>query len=155
LFAALAPGCSRTRNQGVTGGTVGGKVTYKDAPVTGGDIVFLGKENNKFTVPIAADGTYLVVGLPVGDMVVTISTESLNPKPDDKKFKDPKTQKQSKGVVGADFLKQKLGVANTNAPAAAEKKYVKIPAKYASPQTSPLVYSVVEGKQTKDFVLTD
>jgi len=158
LLVVLAPGCSKRRTE-VSGGILSGKVTYNNLPVTGGKISFYGKEEKTLFVNISTDGTYLIMGLPPGDMVVTIDTEDLNPQGKTKKEKNKNKSPNStleKGIPSPDFIKKKMGyaappAADTPPPAA----YVKLPSKYASRTTSPLVVTIVEGKQNKDWPLTD
>src|SRR5262245_4613526 len=79
--AVLMPGCKTSP----TPAKVSGKITYNGSPIGGGSINFHpvtteGGGNIMFNVK--PDGTYEGVDLPVGDCVVTVETESLNPNPD-------------------------------------------------------------------------
>jgi hypothetical protein len=75
----LALGCTTT----TTPCQVSGKVSYKDQPVTAGNISFHAQQADgtpgpQHTFPINPDGTYSGYDLPPGDMKVTIETESAN-----------------------------------------------------------------------------
>jgi hypothetical protein len=116
---------------------VKGSVTYKGQPITGGTIAFHPARGKPVKASLEADGTYYAKNVPVGEVKVTIETESLrakgNPKakakpPDKDKPKD----KDSKPPV-----------------------YVAIPKKYADVETTPLRLKVKGGKQTADFKLED
>ena len=58
---------------------VSGKVSYKGSPVTGGIITLYTAEGSPIQAPISNNGTYLFPNLPVGQMTVTIDTDSVNP----------------------------------------------------------------------------
>ncbi len=79
LFVVLALGCSHSKMPS----SVHGKVTYKGQPVTAGTITFhrVGQDQSGvYAYPLLADGTYSGAGMPLEEMVVTIDTESANPK---------------------------------------------------------------------------
>jgi hypothetical protein len=151
LFVLLITGCSSSSNPS----RISGKVTYKDKLVTGGTITFLHKDGGTFTYRIGADGTYSGSELPIGEMTVTVETESVNPSPPamkgsyaqgkDQQGGDPNDYKkmmQQKGAVPEDGGKPK-------------GEYVPIPLKYADPKTSDLRVTLTGGKNKKDFELTD
>jgi hypothetical protein len=151
LFLTLALGCSK-KDQEVSGAILSGKISYKAKPVPGGKVTFHGKGKDTMVgAQIQADGSYVVVGLPAGEVVVTVETESINP--DTELLKEGKDRKEKKGITDSAFIKSKIGVKTTQAPPAAT--YVKIPAKYADPKTSDLTLTVGQGKQTQDFTLKD
>ena len=143
LFAVLA-GCSSGVNPNAPA-TLTGKVTYNNAPVTGGTLFFhIG--DNMTSVNIEGDGSYRAPDLPVGDMTVTVDTEMHNPAKKVQKYtgvggagRDKKTEqyKPPEGVVTPTF------------------NYVKIPPKYTDKTKSDLKVTVVAGKQVKDFELKD
>jgi protein-disulfide isomerase len=148
-------GCSKKAGQ-VPTGTVSGKVTYKNAPVTGGAMAFHGKDaagkDALSRAVLKGDGTYTAIGVPLGDVVVTIETDLLDPA--GKTTKEGKDAKQFKAIKSEEFIKGKLKIATT-VPADPEQKYVKIPEKYKSEKTSPLSLKIAEGSQTKDLDLQD
>jgi hypothetical protein len=123
--------------------TVSGKVTYKDAPVSGGNITFKPeKEGPPYSRPLGADGTYSITDMPAGNYVVTVETESINP--------DRKAETYGKAGQSAPVGPRPAGYVVTGAG-----KYVKIPAKYADPKTSELKATLGTDKKSQDFPLTD
>src|SRR2546421_12867772 len=74
LALALVFGCSK-RNPNAPA-SVNGKVTYKGAAVPAGTITFNAKAG-KYTTSLSTDGTYSSSDLPIGEMVVTVETESV------------------------------------------------------------------------------
>jgi hypothetical protein len=125
--------------------TASGKVTYKDAPVSGGNITFQPKkEGPPYSRPLAADGTYNLADVPVGDYTVTVETESINPE------RKQETYGQPGGGGAPPVGPMPAGYKLTNAG-----KYVKIPAKYADPKTSGLKATLGTDKKSQDFPLTD
>lgn len=152
FFLVISLGCSPSSK---TPTTVSGKVTYKGQPVTGGNIAFhppAGEAtqgaSGSYGFALNPDGTYIAVGLPAQEMVVTIDTESLNPN-------KPKAEySKGKENPGDEYKKQMMkrgavpDVADTS-------KYVAIPKKYADKKTSPLKKTLTGGKNTLDFELTD
>jgi len=135
VLSLQATGC------GPSTGSVSGKVFYKDAPLKGGQVTFVTPDKKVFSAEIGEDGSYSIVGkMPVGDVKIAVDT---------------------------DYLKQQASLPRYSAPAdnkgeykppdsaAAAKRYVKIPEKYASPDTSGLTYTVKSGKQEFDIKLDD
>jgi hypothetical protein len=120
---------------------VSGKVTYQNAPVSGGTITFKPeKEGPLYPRPLNADGTYSLTDIPPGDYVVTVETESINP--------DRKKQTYRTGQAPP------IGPTPTDYKVTNALKYVKIPATYADAKTSGLKATVGTGKKV-DFTLTD
>ena len=74
VLLLLAAGCSSR-----PGGSVYGKVTYHDAPVPGGIVLFVPAEGPAYKASITADGTYSTTDVPPGEYTVTVDTEFLNP----------------------------------------------------------------------------
>jgi hypothetical protein len=138
LAVVLVLGCGGNPNAATS---VSGKVSYKDAPVTGGTMHFKHADGGMLTTTINSDGTYQLSGIPPGKYLVTIETESLNP--------------EKKAQYGGGRGKMREGPRPQIASSAPTGTYVKIPAKYASEQNSGLDISLDKGKQTKDFPLTD
>jgi hypothetical protein len=117
------------------GEPVEGKVTYKGRPLPAGTITFVTKDGKTAgSAELAEDGSYKAT-VPVGEYKVTVSTEPL--KKADKV--DPKAP-------------PKLPPVDPKNP---PKVYVKIPAKYGDPKTTPLVCTVKAGKQVLDLALED
>jgi hypothetical protein len=140
----LALGCTTT----TTPCQVSGKVSYKDQPVTAGNISFHAQQADgtpgpQHTFPINPDGTYSGYDLPPGDMKVTIETESAN--------KDRKMPVYG-GRPGAGSSPPPEGAGSGTAEKGA---YVKIPAKYKDVKTSELTATLAKGKNTYNFDLKD
>jgi hypothetical protein len=120
-------------------GAVKGKITYKGVPLTGGTVSFYAADASIYTTLIAADGSYSLKDVPVGEMRVAVETESLNkakPKvlPKEKAPADPSKPDDKPATVIA---------------------YVKIPKKYSDPKTSGLTCKIKKGNQTFDIALED
>lgn len=119
--------------------SLNGKVTYKGKPVTGGFMRLTPADGKTQPIncPINTDGTYMAVPPVLGEMKVSIETESM------------------KGQTGVRYpnMKEDKGLATADTSKIA--KYVPIPRKYANPQTSNLTVTIQEGKNVKDFDLTD
>jgi hemoglobin len=111
-------------------GDVSGKVTFKGQPLPGGTVSFVAADGKIYSSPIAADGTYNVTDVKVGEYKVAIETESAKPK--DKPNPPEEKKPDDKGAAA----------------------FVAIPKKYAKPETTDLVATVMKGKQTKDFDLS-
>src|SRR5690349_14967319 len=59
--------------------TVSGALTYKGKPIKGGVMVFHGPSGISYAAQISPDGTYVAADIGVGEMVVTVDTEPINP----------------------------------------------------------------------------
>jgi len=140
LALVLVIGC-RSKNPNAAA-SVSGKVTYKGAPVPGGSIVFRPQSGN-YAGGLTPDGSYSITDMPSGDMTVTVETESVKPKA------------APTGGMGAKMAKMASPIPESakNAPKA---EYVKIPAKYADPKTSPLKVTLKDGNNPNtNYDLTD
>jgi hypothetical protein len=129
---------------------VQGKVTYKGMPAPAGcTITFIHAEHNvPASAQIAADGTYTLLfngkpAVPVGTYNVSVTAPaaaaaeaaSANPS-------DPEAYKA---------MMMKQGVPKGSGQA----KVATIPTKYATPETSQVTFTVVEGQTTYDLELKD
>jgi hypothetical protein len=131
-----------------------GTVKYKGQPVSGGSITFHAPEGGIYAFPLKPDGTYSGTEVPAGDYVVTVETESANPK------KPTMTYGQQGGgakKAGGDPNDYRAKMMERNqVPTATEGGgYVKIPSKYSDKKKSGLQASLGGGSNTKDFDLTD
>ena len=127
--------------------TISGTVTYKGTPLLGGSMMFHGKET-VYPAAIGSDGTYLGRDFPIGEMTVTIETETLNPE-----TKNAKPY-PGKAMAGKDKMAEQFRPPPEGVTVAAPT-YVKIPAKYADKTKSGLTMTLKPGKQTENFKLTD
>jgi len=149
--ALLAAGCGRS----TSGSSVTGSVTYNGNPVTGGSMLFHGKDK-PYPASLGADGKYTCPVIPPGDYTVTIDTkwlEKAGAGDAASTIKDMANQ----GVTDQDLAKgfKDLAKAQEMNKAIANLKYVAIPKKYADAKTSGLTVTVESGSTTKDLQLTD
>ena len=152
LCLLLASGCKSSR---APHSQVSGKVTYHGKPVSAGNITFNLKEGGTVGASLKADGSYSVSGLPAEEMIVTVETESANPKQPKAAYGPPGQKKGQEG--GADMYK-KMMQAKGAAPADDAKEsgaYVPIPKQYADKDKSPLRITLSKGDNVKNFDLTD
>jgi hypothetical protein len=147
LLLGVIAGCSSGNPQ--VPSKVSGMVTYKNAPVTAGTIVFHPESGAPYGCPLAADGTYEIVDLPSGSLVVTIETESANPT---QKVPEYGGGKGSKDYAERMKAEKALGMPVKEGTGG---QYRKIPPKYANPKTSPLTVTLEAGRQVENFTLTD
>ena len=143
LFAGLLTGCTANPQAPAR---ITGTVTYKGSPVPAGTVVFHTENMGLYASPLKADGTYEVHDVPKGAFVVTVETESVNPK---KKAKDY----GGKGDKG--YQERIAAEGNSAANKAPPQTYVQIPSKYANAKTSGLSVTAEAGSQAHDFTLTD
>jgi len=137
-------------------------VSYHNAPVTGGNILLYkadaGSAGQKMsanagpaaTIAIHADGTFDVVQLAPGEYKVAIETDSLQPPPI-KTVPGLKMTPEQEALMRQAQEKAKVAQQGENMV-----RYVQIPAKYRSPATSGLTWTIREGNNdSKDFDLTE
>lgn len=122
-----------------------GKVTYKGAPVTGGNMLFHAEGAGNTPVLLKPDGTFEGTDLPVGDVTVTIETDIM--KTAGGGAKQP-TYGGGAHQGGGSPMPQ-------GATQGQGGTYVEIPKKYNRKDTSPLKRNLKSGKQTWDMDLTD
>jgi hypothetical protein len=149
LAFGLITGCARQHPTAPA--KVSGMVTYKDKPVPGGTIMFTSSDRGVYRAALDENGTYEIVDMPTGEMVITVETESLNPKTKAKEYGDGKGAK-----INAEYMAaaRKMG-APINSGATVAGRYRKIPDKYNNPKTSPLAITLEAGRQVKNWDLTD
>jgi hypothetical protein len=140
LLFVLVLGCGSGRNPNVPA-SVSGKITYKGQPLKGGTIAFMSKEG-AYTGAIRSDGTYDIKDLPVGQMEVTIETESMN----------PNIKKQTYGKKGG---ASPMPSSAQEKAAGASDNYVHIPPRFGDRANSKLTATLTTGQQTKDWELKD
>jgi hypothetical protein len=155
LALLILVGCSSK----TAGGKVSGKVTYNGAAVPGGVVAFY-YESATYTGQINPDGTYEMVDIPAGDVVITVDTESL--KPVKQQTYTGQTggggAKYGKGFTpsgGAKGKGQEISPAGEGSPQTAAGSYMQVPAKYRDRTQTPLKEKVGGGSQTINLQLTD
>ena len=110
---------------------VKGRVKFVDKNLTAGTVGFMGKGGQIAVSQITSDGSYELTA-PVGDVKITV---------------------QVPAVLPGTGPKPPPGVPDTRPTGSAAKPVVKIPAKYLSPESSGLTYTVLKGEQTYDITL--
>ena len=151
LLLVVVFGCS---SQTKTNTSVSGKVTYKGQPVPSGTVSFhrTGEEQSgAYGFPLKSDGTYEGSGMLPEEMVVTIETESANPKVTTPSYTRNKNDKNPMAEYDK-MMREKGFKAATPTDAS---MYVPIPKNYAEKNTSPLKVTLTRGSNTQNFDLTD
>lgn len=138
---ALLAGCSSSKDKNLS---LSGKVSYKGTPVTGGTLSLAPTDGKTPPVKISinGDGNYNIVPPALGNLKVVIETESI------RAFNAGGTpSRKIKGPDGKERIEE--------LPTANQQKYVRIPPKYARPETTDLTVDIHAGKNEKNFELTD
>jgi hypothetical protein len=148
----LAIGCGK--------GTISGKVTYKDKPLTGGKVVFTTEKGKAVEGPIDDDGNYTVKGVPTGTARVTVlpnEAPKLAPgggppgrpgaggPPKDRMLGPPKDTPMP------DDVRKKFE--SFNKPGGSDPALKDFPAKYKTPDESGLTLDVKSGEQEYNIPL--
>lgn len=141
LMLVLTLGC-KPKNPNAPA-RVSGMITYKGKPLPGGTITFYTDGAGIYPLPIDPDGTYEGTGLPVGDLAVTIDTESAKAYGSAAAYGDGRGHQMQ-------FSPAPGGHEQTPRP-----QYVPIPKKYANLKTSGLSMTLQPGRNTKNFDLGD
>jgi hypothetical protein len=155
LVLLVLVGCA---NRSQAPARISGRVTYKGQPVKAGNITFHTAENTPFPSSLGTDGSYEIVDMATGPMTVTVETESMNP---EKKAQSYPTRGNPAGSKAAAMDAMRIAAEKESGgggPMSKEEmaaRYVKIPEKYSSPKTSGLTVNISNGRQSKDFELTD
>jgi hypothetical protein len=141
-------------------GSVSGKITYQGKVLKGGGVSFVSTDGGQsFAAGIAEDGTYKVPDLRGGAYKVCVETSSLKAASSGSPYAGvggPKKSKTEKAgpPPGANVPE---GYTPSDPAAAAAvtsaKRYVAIPEKYSSPDTTDLTYEFKGGAETFDIDL--
>jgi hypothetical protein len=140
---------------GAKHGEVTGKVMHKGDILPGGTVTFWPQVagNVPAHAKIAADGTYSAKAVPVGEVVVTVETESLSGAPKPIMHRTGKT-KDGRPVPGGpppevmERIEAAMQQTGTRPPEERERgNYVRIDQKYARPDHSGLKTTVQSGSQ--------
>jgi hypothetical protein len=152
LFAlATTEGCSK-KNPDPVIGSLSGKVKVKGEPLTGGQLIFKGKDGKgTANLTINSDGTYRGT-LPLGEMLVAVDTESVKKTIENMQGKGGSALKFSPEDI-AKFRDKKLTPEDLATAMDPSKglRYVEIPEKYRSPDQSGFSVKIEPGSQQKDF----
>ena len=152
LLLVVIAGCG-----GPSKGQVSGRVLLDGAPLPGGMVTFLPVAGgNAVTVPLDANGNYPPVELPVGETMVCVDNQQLQPPPPPSRgsFTPPPAiaaalEKMAKPGGRPVTLK-----AAPPRPPSIPGRYVKINPKYYVVETSGLSFKVERGDMTYDINLT-
>jgi hypothetical protein len=146
---AVVIGCGTAR------GKVSGRVLYNGGPVPGGRVMFRPADSSQNSVSVELDeqGNYEAV-LPVGEVLVSIDNRELEPRAprEGVVLKDLPVNPELKKVIGggkSDSAPPK----STDNVAKASGRYVPIPSKYYSAESSGLRFTVQGGDQKQDIEL--
>ncbi len=133
LAVLLLAGC------GSGSGSISGKVTYKDKPLSGGTVTFMTSDQQVKTAVIGSDGAYSIPKLTTGPAKIAVMpVVPLPPMMPGGMAMDP----------------GKMGVPEENiAPPPAADKSVAIPEHYKDPEKSGLTYTVTAGNQEHNIEL--
>jgi hypothetical protein len=152
LVLGLLAGCSGTSRPTAH---VSGKITYKGETVKGGNIQFIGKgDAPPARATITKDGTYEIADAPVGDFLVSIETESMNPHKAGPTYGQAMAKKAKGPVMDPSKMAGDSG-GGMMSPEEMAARYVKIPDKYNNPNKSGLTATFKPGRNTVDFPLKD
>jgi hypothetical protein len=143
----LAAGC------GSKGGTVSGKVYYKDKPLPAGSVQFFPEgKGGDFSSPIKEDGSYSISKVPPGPVKITVIVNTGNPTaanmPPMARGKGAQAMKNASEMM----KKGKEGGEGGGNPFEM-KKGISIPPNYGNPETSNLKLDVTGGNQPYDIKL--
>jgi hypothetical protein len=126
-------------------GKVSGRVLLDNAPLPGGKVTFRSVDGraNLVTVELNETGAFSV-NLPAGEVMVTVDNRDLEPKA-------PAGPLRFAGPVQA--IRNKAPQALPAPPKVGPGRYVKIPERYYSLESSELSFTVSPGEQTHDIPL--
>jgi hypothetical protein len=148
-LAAVTVGMAGCGPSSAAQGVVSGKVTYNGTPLTGGNLTLHPvKGGPDFPITITNEGTFSSSGVPDGEMLVAIETESLNGR-GAVGMDGSRMPKPPPGKVGANEVK------NPHIDMSNQPKYMRIPQKYKDVKSSGLPWTITKGDNKKDFALTD
>ncbi len=127
--------------------TVKGKVKMGNKYLTSGTVVFHNKNGVTSTSPIDPHGNYEMKDAPVGDCAITVTVAGLPPDPSVRQRLQGKGPNPGKGSDNPE------GGPGIELMPEMPKEIIRIPDKYAKPETSGLNYKVEKGEHTYDINL--
>jgi hypothetical protein len=157
LLFVLVLGCSKG---GGANSSVHGKVTYKGAPVTAGSVRFHPADGSggEYKGFINKSGEYSVVGLPSGEMIVTVETESANTKLPAGARSGQDYEKKGAIPQQAPDMLEKMRAREMGPKQSAQEsqgEYVKIPTRYSDAKMTPLRATIGRGDNSFPIELTE
>jgi hypothetical protein len=143
LMLVLASGCGEDRTAPAS---LRGTVKYKGELVTAGTVTLYSENNGVYNLFIQPDGTYSGTDLPVGEMVVTISSPPPAHSPEEyaQRFPMAEGAKQARSPKGG----PEGDVSSASAPQGA-----RVPPRYGRKEKPELTVTLTKGKNTHDFDL--
>lgn len=129
--------------------TLSGKVNYRGKPVTGGILLFITDTGHQVSTNIEADGTYSLKPF-VGNSKIAINNKILMT---EREKAAEKASAPRGGVSKAPEGPPPRLQSSLTDTKVIPGKYMPIPQKYESIDTSGLTYTVEAGDHTKDFNL--
>jgi hypothetical protein len=150
LLVVVVAGCGQGR------GSVSGRVLYNGAPLPGGRVTFRPADSaqNTVSVELDKDGNYQAV-LPTGAVKVCVDNRELEPVvPFEAPQLPPGLPPGVKKAIGSAKPDKAPPQTPQDAPHKLPGKYVPIPEKYYSVDTSGLQFTVEGGNQKHDITLT-
>ena len=125
---------------------ISGSVSLNGKPLPGGTIMFYAQTGGTpYSAAISPDGTYAISDVPLGELIVCVDTESLNPEKNSANSADAKRRQQMMGDRQPPAGRG--GGGNSDGTGGGEAgKYVKIDKKYSKPETSPLTFTATNGR---------
>lgn len=131
---------------------VSGALTYKGQPIKAAVMYFHDSQGVAYEAKVGTDGTYSAADIPVGELVATVNTEALNPG----KTGAPSGPQADARMKQAQAVSRRPDAPSGGAAAPPPSSYyVKIPAKYAKPNTSTASITTKPGRQVINIDLTD
>lgn len=119
--------------------TVKGTVTYKNNPITRGQVIFMGKDGIPLSAKIDEDGTYQAKGVPCGDYLVALQQLP-------KDYRSPSDLRQEWKAKGMEPPPGTSFVTDARPD---------FPAKYLNHANSGLTVTISRTQTAYDIVLTD
>lgn len=134
---------------------ISGKISYAGKPLKAGVLRFHTAQGNVYDGLISPDGTYTATDLPVGELIITVETESINPAnvPGGGAKMSAENERRIR-MMGKVSQSAPAGSGGSTGPTASDN-YMKIPDKFNNSKTSPLSVTLERGRQVKNIELTD
>jgi hypothetical protein len=135
---ALTSGCSAP-------GSISGKVTYQNEPVTEGTVVFSSTQGKgSRTATLGEDGSYSIDNIPAGQYKIAVVTPTNQPERNPRGKGPPPNMMPPKDKIPAGASSPVY----SGQPKKAKKPQKPIPDDFADPDKSGLTYTVKSGPQT-------
>jgi hypothetical protein len=124
---------------------VKGKVKMGNTLLTSGTVMFHNKNGITASSPIDPHGNYMISDAPIGDCAITVTVAALPPDP------SVRARLQGKGPTPGKGSDNPDGGPGIALMPEMPKNIVRIPDKFANPETSGLNYKVEKGEHVHDI----